>query len=178
MVSLMQRRREMMKAAGVTPPTPVDALYPVGNFTDYHPSSAYWTVARPHCSCTTSANSRNLYFGKTQHNTAHSTSWAKLFTLNDGDEYELTVKNIEYTSSSSGSNYISIYLYTSAGASAIGTQKISFGSGSGTVADTSFTGTYSGDSVDINAVRFTIYRTVSPLEFDLYFKVNGVWYTI
>ena len=174
-MTLMQRRRSMMQTA--TSPAPTGPLYPVADFSNYTPSSAKWAVARPHITATTSANSRSLYFGRPSHSTAHKTTWAKMFTLQDGDVRKIEVKNISFVSSSSASNYFYVSFYSTSGIGVASTGTISFGSGSGTVSDFSLEATQSGDA-DINAVRITVYRAVESLDFDLYLFVNGIWYTI
>ena len=152
-------------------------LYPYSPFT-YSPSNAVWRFqADSHISATTSANSKTVYAGNIVGNrsTAHSTSWPVWFTLLAGDEWELKIKNITYTASTNANNYCNVYLYTTDGTSAIGSNQISFGSGEGTTNDLTFTGTMTADK-SINAIRFTIYRSVNPLEFDIEFWVNGQRY--
>ena len=170
----MLRRRAMM-ASG---PVVERALYPFPNFT-YSASGESVTFTNGVFSMTTSANSRNCYCGKSYRGTSHGASWATIFTLHAGDEWQLDVKDISYTSSTSGSNYCNISLYTKDGASVIGKQ-VSFGSGTGTKPDLTFTGTIAEDSADlpINSIRFPVYRAVSPISFVLQFRVNGVLYTM
>ena len=154
------------------------ALYPIGNHS-YTPSSAKWSNNGNRVRCETSANSRNWYFStpSTRQSTSFQSSWPVWFSFNVGDEWEITVKNISFTNSSSGSNYCNIFLYSTGGSSAIGTHTVNFGSGTGTVADKTFTGII-GSAVDISAMRITIYRAVAPIEFDLELRVNGILYAL
>jgi len=153
---------------------PVAPLYPMYNKTQTN-NGGDLTIAVTngnHVELTTSANSRNCYWGITGNfdvYISYKANKTTIFSLAVGDEWELRIKNITYQTGESASNYFSYRLVKRESNVNVVTSGNIYGSG-----DKTFTGTIS-EAANISCAGMTVYRS-SHFSFDVEFYVNGVRY--
>lgn len=173
MVSLMQRRRMMMQAAGATPTGP---LYQLKQGTTALSNIRYVTVTGNNISDNNphgGISSRNVYIdAESGGSSAISTTW---FSLHAGDVVVLKIRNFAYTNdyTSGTSQYLFSLRDSTDTAIVIFTKNMPKGE-SGTFADEDITVTL---GADVNACCFRFYSQRKSLaDFDFELWVNGIQY--
>ena len=183
MVSLMQRRREMMKAAGATPPTPSGPLYPSDNFTDSSVSGFTVTVTNGNHFAVKFTKYVANYQTRTANYSSFNSAWTDWMPLHNGDQVVMKLKNISYSNSKSTSrNFECNFRETGTNTALFGFvnalgSRLTIPSGTGTLADKTYSTTISGDT-GVSALRFWDNNTSGTLqvEMDIEVTVNGIRY--
>ena len=130
-----------------------------------------------HISLNTVDNSRTAYANESSLSNNRNNVLTTMFTVSSGDSWEIKLKNIVFTSSSSASNNFSVSLNdtSSTPVAKATTGDIAYSStGAGTLEDVSVTGTFSENS-NIGSLSFFIYRG-AVFEFDFEVYINGSRY--
>lgn len=172
MVSLMQRRRMMMQAAGASPSGPLYQLKQgVSSFTGRNTTVTGNNVVDKNTSGSTGA--RNMYLSDTYGgNTQPTATW---FTLHSGDVVTLKWKNISYTNYyTSGSSSTAFGIRNTSGTSIIAISISLTRNTTGTFADQETTVTLASDE-NVAAVTFYMQRK-SDVTSDIEMWVNGIRY--
>ena len=158
----------------VSPPAPLYTLYQGSGTASA--GNTFTISDGNHLSADTADNSRNVWANTSRVSNNGGQFTSTMFSVNEGDTWEIKVKNIEFTSNTSAENNIKVELCTAEARAAVASSgAINYSSTSaGTLEDVSATGTFES-AANIGSVSFFAYRG-AVFEYDFEVYINGTRY--